>query len=95
MRIRIFPGHRLPQMSAAVSVAAQRAPTILTVVRHRSQPAAATIARLTTAGVVAYPLVLALTTTPCPVLAPLTALPAVQASLYQTLRSAITGSRAW
>lgn len=51
-------------MSAAVSVVAQRAPTTLTVVRHRSQPAAATIARLTTAAVFTYPLVLALTTTP-------------------------------
>ncbi|HEY1914168.1 MAG TPA: aromatic acid exporter family protein [Streptosporangiaceae bacterium] len=71
-------------------VAAPRTPVALTVVRHRAQPAAVTIIRLTSTAIFAYLLALALTTTPRPVLAPLTALLVVRVSLYETLRSAVT-----
>jgi hypothetical protein len=49
-----------------------------------------TIVRLTCTAVFAYLLALVLTSTPRPVLAPLTALLVVQVSLYQTVRSAVT-----
>ena len=58
-------------------------------VRRRAQPAAAYITRLTGTAVVAYLLALLLPLGSArPVLAPLTALLVVQASLYQTIRSA-------
>jgi uncharacterized membrane protein YgaE (UPF0421/DUF939 family) len=90
MSIQIRRRHQATQISAAVRVAAQRAPATLTVVRHRAQPTAVTIARLTSTAVFAYLLALVLTHTSRPVLAPLTALLVVQVSLYQTLRSAAT-----
>ena len=67
----------------------QRAPVTLTLVRHRAQPAAATITRLTTCAVFAYLLALLVPETSPPVLAPLTALLVLQVSIYQTLRSAV------
>jgi uncharacterized membrane protein YgaE (UPF0421/DUF939 family) len=61
----------------------------LMLVRRRAQPAAAYIARLTGTAVFAYLLALLLPLGSArPVLAPLTALLVVQASLYQTIRSA-------
>ena len=78
------------QLGATARAVAQRTPQTLTVVRQRAQPTAVTIVRLTGTAVFAYLLALALTSTPRPVLAPLTALLVVQVSLYQTLRSAVT-----
>lgn len=91
MTIPTFRRHQAPQISAAVRVAVQRAPLTLTVVRHRAQPTAATIVRLTSTAVFAYLFALVVTpSTSRPVLAPLTALLVVQVSLYQTLRNAVT-----
>jgi uncharacterized membrane protein YgaE (UPF0421/DUF939 family) len=58
-------------------------------VRRRAQPAAAYIARLTGTAVFAYLLALEITGSFRPVLAPLTALLVVQATLFQTIRSAV------
>ena len=69
---------------------AQRAPETLTLVRHRTQPTAETIVRLTGTAVFAYLISLTVPGTSHSVLAPLTALLVAQVSLYQTLRSAIS-----
>jgi uncharacterized membrane protein YgaE (UPF0421/DUF939 family) len=61
----------------------------LTLVRHRAQPTAATIVRLTVTAVFAYLLALLLPNASRPVMAPLTALLVVQVSIYQTLRTAV------
>src|SRR5438105_1631671 len=61
----------------------------LTLVRRRAQPTAAYIARLAGTAVFAYLLALLLPGSSRPVLAPLTALLVLQASLFQTIRSAI------
>jgi uncharacterized membrane protein YgaE (UPF0421/DUF939 family) len=68
--------------------ARQRAST-LTLVRHRAQPAAAYVIRLTVTAVFAYLIADQVTQTNRPVLAPLTALLVVQASLFQTMRTAL------
>src|SRR6201996_516801 len=83
-----LPQTAATQLTAAARVVAQRAPVTLTVVRHRAQPAAATIIRLTATAVFAYLIALPVPGVPRPVLAPLTALLVAQVSLYQTLRSA-------
>ena len=56
--------------------------------RRRAQPKAAYIVRLTLTAVFAYLIALALTGSSRPVLAPLTALLVLQATLYQTIRTA-------
>jgi len=56
--------------------------------RRRAQPKAAYIVRLTLTAVFAYLVALALTGSSRPVLAPLTALLILQATLYQTIRMA-------
>jgi Aromatic acid exporter family member 1 len=89
MSIPIFRRRRATQLTAAARVAVQRAPVTLTVVRHRAQPAAATIVRLTATAVFAYLIALPVPGVSRPVLAPLTALLVAQVSLYQTLRSAL------
>jgi len=89
-RTMLFRRRRGPQLGATARAVAQRAPQTLTVVRQRAQPTAVTVVRLTCTAVFAYLLALVLTSTPRPVLAPLTALLVVQVSLYQTLRSAVT-----
>jgi uncharacterized membrane protein YgaE (UPF0421/DUF939 family) len=81
---------REERLGAAVQVVTRQAPHTLTVVRHRVQPPAVTIARLTLTALFAYVIALELTTTPRPVLAPLTALLVVQVSLYQTVTTALT-----
>ena len=63
---------------------------LIPVIRHRAQPAVAIIVRLTVTAIFAYLMGVLLTTTPRPVLAPLTALLVAQVSVYQTLRSAVT-----
>jgi hypothetical protein len=90
MKIPVFRKRRAPQISAAARAVAQRTPVTLTVVRQRTQPTAVTIVRLTSTAIFAYLLALVLSSTPRPVLAPLTALLVVQVSLYQTVRSAVT-----
>jgi uncharacterized membrane protein YgaE (UPF0421/DUF939 family) len=62
----------------------------LTLVRRRTQPAAVYVARLTVTATFAYLLALLIPAgTSRPVLAPLTALLVLQASLFQTIRSGI------
>jgi uncharacterized membrane protein YgaE (UPF0421/DUF939 family) len=67
----------------------QTAPAALTLVRRRAQPPAAYIARLTVTAAFAYLVALQLPVSPQPVLAPLTALLIVQATMYQTIRNAL------
>src|SRR6202046_3136653 len=74
---------------AAKAVARRQAEQI-TLVRRRAQPAAAYVARLTATAVFAYLLALQLPGgSTRSVLAPLTALLVVQATLFHTIRSAI------
>src|SRR5215469_6474413 len=61
----------------------------LDLARRQTQPAVVYITRLTGAAILAYLAALLLTGSDRPVLAPLTALLVVQASLFQTIRSAI------
>ena len=77
------------QISAAARTITQRAPVTLTLARHRAQPTAATIIRLTACAVFAYLIALPVPETSPPVLAPLTALLVLQVSIYQTLYSAV------
>ncbi|HEY2577057.1 MAG TPA: FUSC family protein [Streptosporangiaceae bacterium] len=90
MNVPAFRRPQAIQFGAAAREVAQRTPATLTLARHRAQPTAVTVARLTSTAIFAYLLALLLTTTPRPVLAPLTALLVVQVSLYQTVRSAVT-----
>jgi aromatic acid exporter family member 1 len=82
---------RLPggPVGTTVRAVAQTAPATLTLVRRRAQPPAAYIARLTVTAAFAYLVALQLPVSPQPVLAPLTALLIVQATMYQTIRSAL------
>jgi uncharacterized membrane protein YgaE (UPF0421/DUF939 family) len=80
---------RTAQIGIAARTLTERAPATLTLVRQRAWPTAETIVRLTVTAVFAYLLALLIPSTPRPVLAPLTALLVVQASIYQTLRSAV------
>src|SRR5271154_2961907 len=79
-----------PVPVANIGAAARRQADQLTLVRRRAQPSAVYIARLTLTAVFAYLLALQLPGgSPRSVLAPLTALLVVQATLYHTIRSAI------
>jgi hypothetical protein len=73
---------------AAVRATARRAPERIALARSRAQPKAAFIARLTVTAVFAYLLAWILPGTARSVLAPLTAVLVVQATAYQTVRSA-------
>ena len=86
-----FTHRKVIPIGATARVVAQRAPETLTLVRHRTQSTAETIARLSVTAVFAYlvALPLPLPGAAQPILAPLTALLVVQVSLYQTLRSAV------
>jgi uncharacterized membrane protein YgaE (UPF0421/DUF939 family) len=77
------------QISAAARTITQHTPVTLTLARHRAQPAAATIVRLTACAIFAYLIALPVPETSPPVLAPLTALLVLQVSIYQTLFSAL------
>jgi uncharacterized membrane protein YgaE (UPF0421/DUF939 family) len=77
-------------VSKIARTVARRQADQLTLVRRRAQPAAAYITRLTATATFAYLLALLVPAgTARPVLAPLTALLVVQASLFQTIRSAV------
>ena len=89
MSLAIRPRHRAAEIGTVARTITQRAPVTLTLVRHRAQPTAVTIVRLTVTAVFAYLLALPLPNTSRPVLAPLTALLVVQVSIYQTLRTAV------
>src|ERR1700691_4582120 len=79
-----------PGAGEAAMAAARRQVEQLTVVRRRAQPTAVYIARLTATAVFAYLLALQLPgDSSRSVLAPLTALLVVQATLYHTIRSAV------
>jgi aromatic acid exporter family member 1 len=82
---------RLPDGPVGTTVRAvvQTAPATLTLVRRRAQPPAAYIARLTVTAAFAYLVALQLPVSSQPVLAPLTALLIVQATMYQTIRNAL------
>ena len=53
MILAIRPRHRAAEINTAARSITQRAPVTLTLVRHRAQPTAATIARLTVTAVFA------------------------------------------
>lgn len=74
---------------ATVRAVARAAPGTLTVARHRGQPAAAYITRLTLTAVFAYLVARLLPGSSGSVLAPLTALIVVQVTMFQTVRSAV------
>jgi uncharacterized membrane protein YgaE (UPF0421/DUF939 family) len=88
-------GARAASAASAASAAraaravAKRQAEQLTLVRRRAQPTAVYIARLTLTAVFAYLLALLLPGSSRPVLAPLTAMLVVQATLFQTIRSAV------
>jgi uncharacterized membrane protein YgaE (UPF0421/DUF939 family) len=87
-----FPVRRAPSesVSGAARAVARRQAEQLTLVRRRAQPAAVYITRLTLTAVFAYLLALQLPNgSTRPVLAPLTALLVVQATLFHTIRSAV------
>jgi hypothetical protein len=72
----------------AVRATARRAPERIAIARSQAQPKAVFIARLTATAVFAYLLAWILPGTARSVLAPLTAVLVVQATAYQTVRSA-------
>jgi hypothetical protein len=75
--------------SARISELARTPARQLTLVRRRTQPSAVYVARLTATATIAYLIALQVPVgTSRPVLAPLTALLVLQASLFQTIRSA-------
>src|SRR6266446_7769576 len=87
-----FPIRSVPVESVgeAAKAVARRQAEQLTVVRRRAQPTAVYIARLTLTAVFAYLLALQLPGgSTRSVLAPLTALLVVQATLFHTIRSAV------
>jgi uncharacterized membrane protein YgaE (UPF0421/DUF939 family) len=87
-----FPVRPVPRevVSEAAKAVARRQAEQLTLVRHRAQPAAVYITRMTLTAVFAYLLALQLPGGSIrSVLAPLTALLVVQASLFHTIRSAV------
>jgi uncharacterized membrane protein YgaE (UPF0421/DUF939 family) len=77
------------RIGLAVRTVARRTPQRLTVARHRAQPTALVIARMTVTAVLAYLLASLLPGASRPVLAPLTALLVVQVTLYQTVWNAV------
>jgi uncharacterized membrane protein YgaE (UPF0421/DUF939 family) len=87
-----FRNRRVPgeSVSDAAKAVAKRQAEQLTLVRHRAQPAAVYITRMTLTAVVAYLVALQLPGGSVrSVLAPLTALLVVQATLFHTIRSAV------
>src|SRR6516225_6194412 len=90
--MRGFPVRPVPveNVGVAAKAVARRQAEQLTVVRRRAQPTAVYIARLTVTAVFAYLLALQLPGgSPRSVLAPLTALLVVQATLFNTIGTAI------
>jgi len=86
-RIHPAPGERVSEAARAV---ARRPAGQLTLVRRRAQPTAVYVARMTLTAVFAYLIALQLPGGSArDVLAPLTALLVVQATLFHTIRSAI------
>src|SRR5579875_1198065 len=78
------------QLTRSARSLAQRQARQLTVVRKRTQPTAVYVTRLTATATFAYLIALLVPFgTSRPVLAPLTALLVLQASLFQTIRSGI------
>jgi hypothetical protein len=89
--IRVFRGEQLPNGQAPVHISqlARTRVRQLPLVRRRTQPKTVYVARLTATATFAYLIALLVPAgTSRPVLAPLTALLVLQASLYQTIRSA-------
>jgi gas vesicle protein len=85
--VRPIPGESVGESAKAV---ARRQAEQLMLVRRRAQPTAVYIARMTLTAVFAYLLALQLPgASPRDMVAPLAALLVVQATLYQTIRSAV------
>jgi hypothetical protein len=80
---QVFSRSRVPER-----VRAATSPEQLRLVRRRTRPTAMFIVRLVITAVAAYVIALGLQSNPAPLLAPLTALLVVQASLYQTIKHA-------
>src|ERR1700733_3919216 len=78
----------VPDSTVPDSTLPDRVGEQLMLARRRAQPKAAYIVRLTLTAVFAYLIALMLTGSARPVLAPLTALLVLQATLYQTIRTA-------
>ena len=71
MSLATRPRHRAAEIGTAARTITRRAPVTLTLVRHRAQPTAATIVRLTITALFAYLLALPLPNASRPVIAPL------------------------
>jgi hypothetical protein len=90
MRFPVIGKRPTQQLGAAARTVAQRTPETLTIVRDRAQPTVSTIARLASTAIFAYLVAMAIPNgNPRPVLAPLTALLVAQATLFQTIWSAV------
>jgi Aromatic acid exporter family member 1 len=83
-----LPDSHLPDSHLPDSHLPERVSEQLMLARRRAQPKAVYIVRLTVTAVFAYGIALMLTGSSRPVLAPLTALLVLQATLYQTIRMA-------
>jgi hypothetical protein len=89
MSLTSFACLRAGPVGAAARAVAGRARVNPAIIRFRDQPTAQFIARLTATAIFAYLLASLLPGSSQPVLAPLTAVLVVQATLYQTVRSAV------
>jgi hypothetical protein len=88
IRIPFLPKTSASDHDVPDSVLTERVSEQLMLARRRAQPKATYIVRLTLTAVAAYAVALLLTGSSRPVLAPLTALLVMQATLYQTIRMA-------
>jgi Fusaric acid resistance protein-like len=84
--LRLPRGGRLGTVSRVMTASPRQGAAVI---RHRAQPRAAIVARLTATAILAYLLASLVPGSSRPVLAPLTALLVFQASLSRTVRSAV------
>jgi uncharacterized membrane protein YgaE (UPF0421/DUF939 family) len=84
-----FARPRAEPLATAARAVTRQPPVSIALDRFRARPTAQFIARLTVTAVFAYLVALLLAGSPRPVLAPLTAVLVVQATLYQTIRNAV------
>ena len=84
--LRLHRGERLGALGRVMTATPRQGATVI---RHRAQPRAALVARLTATAIFAYLLASLVPGSSRPVLAPLTALLVFQATLSRTVRSAV------
>jgi hypothetical protein len=84
-----FARPRAEPIATAARAVVRQPPVSIALDRFRSRPTAQFVARLTVTALFAYLVALLLAGSPRPVLAPLTAVLVVQATLYQTIRNAV------